>query len=400
MDAETELDPATVGGVRHLRRIFPLLERLADSGCERDVAGNLQLRFSQYAGLVLVALFNPTLQSLQGLSDLSRLRKVQKQLGGPRASVGSLSESVRVFEPALLEKIFFELLESLPTPTGTAARGLIPDELVRRLTAVDGTALRVLPQLVTSAGDSQGKWRMHLQFEVWRGVPGKAVLTQDEVGGDADERSVLSANLEPGKVYIDDRGYERYSLCEDVVRAGSDYVTRVQRRPMPHATPRELTPAAVAAGVISDEIVTPGQSRAEVGQITHPLRRIVIQGGVPQGRRRTDRPHSTEIVMLTSLIDVPAEVIAAIYRLRWVIELFFKFFKHVLCCRHLLSTKPEGIAIQVYCALIAALLMTLAAGGPVGRRGFTLICLYLQGWAEEDELIEGLERIARKKTKG
>lgn len=71
----------------------------------------------------------------------------------------------------------------------------------------------------------------------------------------------------------------------------------------------------------------------------------------------------------------------------------------MLGCKHLLSTKPEGIAIQVYCALIAALLLTRAAGKPVGKRGFNLICLYLQGWADEDELIEGLQRIANPKKK-
>jgi hypothetical protein len=231
-------------------------------------------------------MFNPTLQSLRGLSDLSRLRKVQKQLKGPQASVGSLSEAVRVFDPALLESIFFELLDSLPARTGATNSGSIPDDLVRRLMAVDGTALRVLPQLVAAAGDSQGKWRMHLQFEVWRGVPRRAVLTQDEVGGDADERSVLAAHLESGRVYIDDRGYERYRLCEEVVQAGSDYVTRVQRRPMAEVEPRELTAAAIAAGVLSDEIVKPGRSRAEVGEVTHPMRRIVIAGTSCNGLRR------------------------------------------------------------------------------------------------------------------
>lgn len=317
---DPEANPDAVQGIRLLQQIYPMLERLAGVGCERDSAGNRELRFSQYAGLVLLSMFNPTMQSLRGLSDLSRLRKVQKLLGGSSVSIGSLSESVRVFDPALLESMFLELLQSVPAQTGTASSGSIPDDLARRLTAVDGTALRVLPQLVAAAGNSQGKWRMHLQFEVWRGVPQQAVLTRDEVGGDADERSVLAAHLESGRVYIDDRGYERYSLCEDIVRAGSDYVTRVQRRPMAEAVPRELPPAAIAAGVISDELVKPGRSRTEVGQVTHPMRRIVIAGGVPQGRPRNDRSHSTEIVLLTSLVNVPAEVIAAIYRLRWLIE--------------------------------------------------------------------------------
>jgi IS4 transposase len=56
---------------------------------------------------------------------------------------------------------------------------------------------------------------------------------------------------------------------------------------------------------------------------------------------------------------VPAEVIADIYRHRWTIELFFRFLKHVLGCRRLLSTHPAGIEIQAYCAIIACLLISL-----------------------------------------
>ena len=54
--------------------------------------------------------------------------------------------------------------------------------------------------------------------------------------------------------------------------------------------------------------------------------------------------------------------------------------------------------IQVYCALIAALLMSLTLGDHIGRCGFELICLSLQGWAEEDELLDGLLRLTTKQT--
>lgn len=72
----------------------------------------------------------------------------------------------------------------------------------------------------------------------------------------------------------------------------------------------------------------------------------------------------------------------------------------MLGCRHLLSHKPNGIAIQIYCALIAALLLSQLLRHSVGRRGFELICLYLQGWAEPDEVLAGLARLRRAKTNG
>jgi IS4 transposase len=199
-------------------------------------------------------------------------------------------------------------------------------------------------------------------------------------------------------MYVMDRGYERYALFEQIVRAQSDYLCRVQHRSRTVLEQRPVSEEGREAGVLRDELVQPGRSRTEVGSITHPVRRITLAQTGP-GRRRNDRPQHEEIILLTNLREVPAEVLAAIYRLRWSIELFFRFFKHVLGCRHLLSHRPEGVAIQVYCALIAALLMSLATGQSLGRRGFELVCLYFQGWAEEDELLTGLERLSRKKNK-
>ena len=98
-----------------------------------------------------------------------------------------------------------------------------------------------------------------------------------------------------------------------------------------------------------------------------------------------------DIVLITNLLDVPAEVIVLLYRFRWLIELFFRWLKCVLSCRHLLSENETGIQIQMYCALIACLLIQLA-GGDVKPNQWTykLLCLYAQGWAEEDEVLAHL----------
>ena len=51
----------------------------------------------------------------------------------------------------------------------------------------------------------------------------------------------------------------------------------------------------------------------------------------------------------TNLLDVPAEVVGLVFSNRWAIEIFFRFFKHILGCRHLLSHNQNGIEIQTYC---------------------------------------------------
>ena len=90
---------------------------------------------------------------------------------------------------------------------------------------------------------------------------------------------------------------------------------------------------------------------------------------------------------------MPAEIIADLYRHRWSIELFFRFFKHVLGCRHLLSTSRAGIEIQTYVAIIACLLLALWTGGKPTLRTYEMVCLYLQGWADEEELLAHLEKL-------
>ena len=102
-----------VQGAEMLRRIFPMLSVLAGSGTERDKARNRQLMFSQYAGLILVGLFNPILNSARALVAASGLKNVRKLTGGKKVSLGSFSEAMSVFDPHLLEGIVKKLRAEL-----------------------------------------------------------------------------------------------------------------------------------------------------------------------------------------------------------------------------------------------------------------------------------------------
>jgi hypothetical protein len=391
-----ELDIQKLRIVKRARRLF---ECLSQAGTARDKAGNRHLLYSHYASLVLLSMFNPAIQSLRGMAQASQLKKVQKQLGTSRVSLGSLSESCRVFDPQLLVPLIEQLLADLPAhhPGPGPRRHIpptIPQELAEKLRVADGSTLRVLPQLIQNV--AAGSWKLHLQFRLLQGIPDVVTLTPEYT---SDERDVLASNLQPGCVYIADRGYERYALWNQIVAAGSDYVIRGQaQRPATVVETRPLSEAAQAARIVSDEIVKLGSSRGKpdpgVARIDHPVRRIIIQKRA-QGRQRSDRSNSDKVILLTNLVDLPAEVIAALYELRWCIELFFRFLKQLLGCKRLFSTKEEGITIQVYCALIACLLLAHATGGPVRMQEYRLICLYLQGWADEEELLAGLKLKAK-----
>jgi IS4 transposase len=85
--------------------------------------------------------------------------------------------------------------------------------------------------------------------------------------------------------------------------------------------------------------------------------------------------------------------IARLFRQRWHVEIFFRFFKHVLGCRHLLSHDPRGIEIQTCCAIIACMLISLWTGRKPTLRTCEMLCHYFTGLAEEDELLAHLAKL-------
>jgi len=90
---------------------------------------------------------------------------------------------------------------------------------------------------------------------------------------------------------------------------------------------------------------------------------------------------------------VPAEIIALLYHYRWTIEIFFRVFKHLLGCRHLLSHSQNGIEVQVYCAIIACMLISLWTGRKPALRTHEMICWYFCGMADQEELLAHLAKL-------
>jgi IS4 transposase len=88
----------------------------------------------------------------------------------------------------------------------------------------------------------------------------------------------------------------------------------------------------------------------------------------------------------TNRLDLPAELIAEIYRLRWIIEMFFRTFKQLLGCRHLLSNKQNGVEIQAYCAMIVCMLILIYTGEKPNRAMYQMVWYYLIGLASLKEL--------------
>jgi len=386
-----------VKGFKYLEDLHGLFARLRPDGCERDRAGNRTLFFDQYGSLLLLSMFSPVLDSLRGIQQASCLPKVQKLLGCSRASLGSLSEAARVFDPDLLAGIVAELGGQLSPVAGDPRLADLKDTL----TLVDGTLLTALPRLVETLwktkpdGSPHHAWRLHVQYDFATGVPGRVDLTPGKPAGENAERAVLRRSLVPGRCYVEDRGYVDFKLFDDIHAADSSYVCRLTDGIVFAQVVEErlLSDAALAAGVVRDAIVLLGNDPAR--RPTHPTRIVTFEY---QARGlRVRRPGEPEVkdtlTVATDLLDLPAELIALIYKFRWQIELFFRFFKQMLGCRHLLSTDPDGIRIQVYVAIIACMLISLWTGKKPTKRTVEMIHFHLCGLATADDLLAHLTRL-------
>jgi hypothetical protein len=370
-------------GFKYFRLITPLLARLEHIGTERDRAGNRQLFYDQYAALLLLYFFNPVLTSLRGLQEASGLDKVQKLLGVRRCSLGSLSEATGVFTAEPLREIVRELAEyAIPLEHSRDA------EALRGLTAVDGTVLQALPQMAWALwmDDQHRAAKVHLHFEVLKGVPIDATITPAA----CSEPEQLRAMLQPDRLYVTDRGYADYRLFRDILNAGSSFVARVKdNTAFTVAEERPISEAARRAGIVRDVILAKLGTDHHKDVLRCPVRLVIIQ------RTKADGTPE-ELWLVTDRLTLAAELVALAYRYRWMIELFFRWFKCILGCRHLLATDANGVAIQVYVALIASLLITLWTGRKPNKRTWEMIQFYLLGWASLEELETHLARLQAK----
>ena len=368
-------------GFKYFKAISSMLESLHDAGCERDIAGNRTLHMDQYASLLLLYMFNPICKSLRSLQQVSELKKVQKQFGAARASLGSLSEAARVFDSELLKKIIQELSTKLTNvshiPGFNSSKGV--------LTAVDGSLVEAAGKMAWALWRSDRNGiKVHCQYEILRGVP----VGIEVADANTSEKAVLASILQPNRIYVLDRGYAKYSLLQEIINIKSSFVCRIRDNAIYQTTEdKDLTGKAVKEGIVFDKTVELGGETAETK--LKNIRIVAVKCNPNTKRHHTARggPQQGQILLIaTDRFDLEPETIAAIYKHRWTIEIYFRFFKHILGCRHLISHNKNGIEIQMYMAIIACMLISLWTGRKPTLRTYEMICWYFMGMADLEEL--------------
>jgi hypothetical protein len=383
--AKPAVKASQLQGYKYFAMITPLLERLRPVGTESDKAGNRTLFYDHYVSLLLLYFFSPLLTSLRGLQQATELDKVQEVLGVPRLSLGALSEASHAFDPEPLRGILAEL-------AAQAQPNLLPAEqkALQDLVAVDGSLLPALPRMVWALwqDDQHKAAKLHLHFEVARGVPVVATVTT----GNGSEVEQLEQTLEAYKLYVVDRGYAAYALLAAILKARSSFIARVKENvAFDLLSENEITPKARAAGVIRDVIVRRLGSEHHKDEFKRPLRLVWVDTG-----KRDDKGKPEVLVLCTDQLGMDAELVALGYRYRWTIELFFRWLKCILGMRHLLAESLQGLTIQVYVALLASVVISVTTGCKPTKRTFEMLCFYFMGWATEADVQRHLEQLQQR----
>ncbi len=245
----------------------------------------------------------------------------------------TLSDANAARPSAVFEAILSLLLDEMAAQTGGQIK-----ELVRIL---DSTTIGLFAKTHAALRyrSNNSAIKLHLMFDPEGSCPTWFQITPARLH---DSRLCGDVPLEVGHTYVFDRAYNNAGFWTQIDAAGSTFVTRPKTTLAYDVQRSRLHPDTL---IVADEtIVLAGQPGRKYPK---PLRRIEI----------FDEEKGRELAFITNDFERSAEDIAALYKRRWQIELFFKWLKQNLKIKRFLAKNPKAIRLQIITALIAYVLL-------------------------------------------
>lgn len=318
-----------------LLKLFPRTEfqRLVkDTGAERRAKGFAS--WDQFVAMLFC--------------QLGRAQSLREICGGLRSCEGKLSHLGVAAAPSrstlayanarrsamLFEMVFHELLDRC---RGLAQRAGAKFRFKNKLLSLDATVIDLCASLFDWAKyqRTKGAVKLHLVLDHDGYLPSVCVITE---GKRADLKVARHLRFEPGTILVFDRGYIDYGWFSQLTASGIFFVTRAKKHMAFEVVEHRVPP--LSRNVIADQIV-------QVEGCQWQLRRVELY--VPE----TDQT----LVLLTNHLELGASTVAAIYKERWQIELFFKALKQNLKIKTFVGTSPNALRVQIWTALIAILVL-------------------------------------------
>jgi hypothetical protein len=243
---------------------------------------------------------------------------------------------------ALFEDLFYTSLNRCREQQGMGARKA-KFRFKNKLLSLDSTTISLCLDLFPWAKfrRAKGGVKAHVLLDHDDYLPSYVLITE---ANQSDVRIAQSLDLNAGSIVAIDRGYNDYALFAKWTDRKVFFVTRLKDNAAYEVVESAMGP--LPRHILADELIRFTGAQA-VKDCPHPVRRVVVW----------DPINEREIVLLTNLLPFGPTTIAAIYKDRWEIELFFKALKQNLKVKSFVGTSRNALLIQIWTALIAMLLL-------------------------------------------
>jgi hypothetical protein len=255
-------------------------------------------------------------------------------------SRNNLSNALAKRNAELFEKLFYLLLEKVHKEIGrkTDKRFRFKNDLI----AIDSTTISLCLSLCEWASfrSKKGGVKVHTMYDIKKQMPDFMIITEARKH---DHTPVVDMPFRSGALYVLDRGYLCFKTLQNINKNGAFFVIRTKANTQ-YGIIRKNKPTA--ASILQDNIISFTGLKSHDYQ--EPLRLI----------RFKNKKDGKVYEYITNNTDLSAVTIAAIYKSRWDIELFFKWLKQNLKMKSFIGTSRNAVLIQIWTAAIAFLLMS------------------------------------------
>lgn len=266
---------------------------------------------------------------------------------------------------------------------------------IRNLKIIDSTTIQLFCELLRGVGRNRldgarkkGGIKVHAMMDAFSGVTEFVRMTEAR---EHDRKFLYHLELPANSWLVFDKAYNVYQQFAKWTTQNIWFVTRMKDNADFHVTKVlvDRTRKHNAKGVLKEQYITVGVKQNGVVVQRLKLRRIMFRSG--EGK---------VYVFVTNNFTLPASQVATIYKNRWMIELLFKQIKQNFPLRYFWGASPNAIKMQVYCVLIAQLLMVVIRKKAATKKSFanmiTVIRLHLTSYVELMEFIKDTYKAWRK----
>ena len=225
----------------------------------------------------------------------------------------------------------------------------VKDALGKDVRIVDSTTISLFKDILkcvgrkSANGKNKGGIKAHSVINADEKVPN---LVWFSSAATHDHQFLEKLKCDENTVYVFDKGYNDYKAFEYFTEQKTGFVTRLKDNAKYDVTEIRAILKDIHSGVLSDEII---EIEVKKGKSVSKLKLRKI--------RFYDRENKRAFEFISNLFDFRADTIAALYKIRWQIELLFKQIKQNFPLKYFLGDNENAIKIQIYCVLIVNLLM-------------------------------------------